>query len=513
MDPKLLFAKVLFFSTALCNVGWTRFQNNALLERGISIRDIGILKGIGLLFKVMGEFVCATVADKHDPVAVFLFCVAVQVYTLEAIRNHHVLTFNYVLFIKFLRGITACLPTLTNALICTLTVGTNEGYGQQRLYGSLAWGVGALMTGVLIDLYGTNSLFFFAYAFYALSACLMLWGSRQAAGPTGWGSGSAGAAGNDGNLLTPSGKLRSGSGSSNGSSNSSGSGGQSGSSSGGSNWFHRLKHPNNSSNELDKLLEDTTVEHKGNTGGTTSNRTWVQCLCDSASLLLIVVSKLIRQSRDSFAKLLGYDALKYLLYNIFVYGAVMTIIDSIVAISLVTDYRTSASFGGIYTGMGVCSCLPAFYLSKSLIERHGHYAVLMFAQCTCVFRLLVNSCLLPSWEYSAYGLLVTQLLHGACFALFWATAVDVMYKLAPPGMKNTSLALLNALYFTVGGAAGNITWSFAYAAAGINTVFFLGAVFLAVNLAFIHFQLGGVLVKQLQIVENMHYQRDRKSVV
>lgn len=124
---RLIFAKVMFFATALCNVGWTRFQNNALIERGITVRDVGILKGIGLLFKIFGEIFCCVIADRHDPVMVFIFCALVQAYSLECIRSSTTLTFNYVLYIKFLRGLTACLPTLTNALICSLTAGTKEG--------------------------------------------------------------------------------------------------------------------------------------------------------------------------------------------------------------------------------------------------------------------------------------------------------------------------------------------------------------------------------------------------
>ena len=92
MELRLIFAKLLFFATALCNVGWTRFQNNALIERGITVRDVGILKGIGLLFKIFGEIFCCVIADRHDPVLVFVFCALVQAYSLECIRSSTTLT-------------------------------------------------------------------------------------------------------------------------------------------------------------------------------------------------------------------------------------------------------------------------------------------------------------------------------------------------------------------------------------------------------------------------------------
>ena len=37
----LIIAKSLFFSTAMSNVGWSRFQNNFYLDQGLSSTEIG----------------------------------------------------------------------------------------------------------------------------------------------------------------------------------------------------------------------------------------------------------------------------------------------------------------------------------------------------------------------------------------------------------------------------------------------------------------------------------------
>jgi len=37
----LVIAKSLFFSTAMSNVGWSRFQNNFYLDQGLSSTEIG----------------------------------------------------------------------------------------------------------------------------------------------------------------------------------------------------------------------------------------------------------------------------------------------------------------------------------------------------------------------------------------------------------------------------------------------------------------------------------------
>jgi hypothetical protein len=51
----LILAKVLFFATAMSGVGWTRFQNNFYLDNGLSSHEIGALKSIGLLLKIVGK--------------------------------------------------------------------------------------------------------------------------------------------------------------------------------------------------------------------------------------------------------------------------------------------------------------------------------------------------------------------------------------------------------------------------------------------------------------------------
>jgi MFS transporter, PPP family, 3-phenylpropionic acid transporter len=439
MDLRLLFAKVLFFTTALSTVGWTRFQNNVLLNRGISARDVGILKGVGLLFKLIGELACATVADKHDPFRVFIVCAVCQAYTLECIRSSSTLSFNYVLFIKFLRGITACLPTLTNTLSVALTAGTKEGYGQQRVYGSLAWGVGALSTGLLIDNYGTDIMFFFAYFFYTTSALLMFVGSRQL----------------------------------------------------------KLSHAGAGAPLSPRTIKTAAVESRdGSTG-----------LFAHAALETV---RLTNQLRDSLQKLLLSDVLKHLLMNILAYGVVMSAVDSVIFTSLIKDYHTSASFGGMYTGVGVLSCLPAFYLSTALIEKHGHYNIMRFAQCACALRLFLMSLLPSRWEYSASCLLGTQLLHGASFALFWATAVDIMYKLAPPDMKNVSLGILNALYFTIGGAIGNILWSFVMDRYHMHGVLVAALLLLLCNLGLLQLH-SESLCRQIDLVTAHRYEATNKS--
>jgi predicted MFS family arabinose efflux permease len=172
----LISAKALFFTTAMCGVGWSRFQNNFYLDNGLTTTEIGTLKSVGLLLKVIGEPFWSMVADLTDQKLVFGMCMIMQVLTMEILRQSKPLTYNLIFVVKVLRTTTAPSSTLTTTASYRLTEGTNEGYGQQRMFGSLAWGGGAFIAGYLIDLYGMNALFYYTYVFNITSFLFVIFG-------------------------------------------------------------------------------------------------------------------------------------------------------------------------------------------------------------------------------------------------------------------------------------------------------------------------------------------------
>lgn len=146
---QLLSAKALFFATAMCAVGWSRFQNNFYLDNGLSSAEIGTLKSVGLLLKIAGAFVAknflftdqisgimghsagepfwSIVADLTDHKLVFGLCMVMQILTMEILRVSRPLTYNLIFFVKVLRTTTAPSSTLTTTASFKLTEGTNEG--------------------------------------------------------------------------------------------------------------------------------------------------------------------------------------------------------------------------------------------------------------------------------------------------------------------------------------------------------------------------------------------------
>ena len=147
---KLVIAKVLFFCTSMSGVGWNRFQSIYFLQRGLNPGEIGLLKSLGLVLKVAGEPFWCIIADMTDEKAMFVVTLLMNVITMEILRIWQPLTFNVIFAVKVLRTVTAPGGTLTTTASFRLTEGSNEGYGQQRMFGSLAWGFGALIVGFLI---------------------------------------------------------------------------------------------------------------------------------------------------------------------------------------------------------------------------------------------------------------------------------------------------------------------------------------------------------------------------
>jgi hypothetical protein len=170
----LVLAKILYFSTGLASVGWNRFQTLYFLNQGIPPGQIGELKSIGLALKFIGEPFWCFIADMTDPKIVFILSLFASIGSLEILRNTENVTYWTVVLVKLVRTATAPQATLTIIASMELIKGSQEGYGQQRLYGSLAWGMGAYVVGMLIDTYGTNSMFYFTYFFQFISLAIVL---------------------------------------------------------------------------------------------------------------------------------------------------------------------------------------------------------------------------------------------------------------------------------------------------------------------------------------------------
>eukprot|EP00794_Sanderia_malayensis_P014021 gene14021-15480_t len=95
--------------------------------------------------------------------------------------------------------------------------------------------------------------------------------------------------------------------------------------------------------------------------------------------------------------------------------------------------------------------------SKVIKTMRGNLAAITLAFFFYVIRFAGFSVL-----HNAWFILLLQLLHSVCFALFWAAAVYHTASFAPEGMQATFLGILNGLFFGVAGGVSSVLGGMVY---------------------------------------------------
>lgn len=413
---RLFLAKVLFLSSSLSSVGWNRFQNNFYLDNGLSSSQIGNLKAVGLVFKFIGDPVVSYIADITDDKIVFIITMIMQVFSMEFLRFYQKsLTFTIILLVKLLRSATAPSTTLITVAALKLSEGTNEGYGNQRMMGSLGWGAGAWIAGYLIDKFGMDALFYYTYFFQITCLLFVVFGLSSKFSKSSYKE-----SGENGDLLSES-----------------------------------------SAVDSDKDVIKVTVTEK-----------WYKSM---------ITSFLQKSNLNELKIFLMNEKTRLVLLNSIFYGCVMTVVDTFLYISLEKDYHVSRTLSGFSTTVSTLSCLPLFWYSETFIRKFGHHSMIFISQIICVIRLFIYA-IIPLHNISGvYIVIVVQLLHGFNFALYFASAVDIIFKIAPKDLSVSCVSVLNLCYFTIGGAIGNALWGYMYDAYGIRLVYFLSSLLCLLN--------------------------------
>jgi hypothetical protein len=432
-----LLAKVLYFTTSLSNVGWNRFQNIYYLQNGITPMQIGELKSLGLALKFVGEPFWCLVADFTDPKLVYALVLLTQIFSMEIIRNFPI-TYSTIVFVKLVRTATAPTTTLTTIAALKLIEGSREGYGEQRMFGSLAWGLGAFLVGVLIDYFGMFSMFWFTYFFQSIALAIVL---KYLPGKTTWNQIANVASMND---------------------------------------MSGIDKTNHKDMEEGVLLEDRSsdMHSNGNANADTSNTSGNTANTSSkevsfgnwAAIYKIAYVKINVYGRE-LQQFLNNQGMRVILINSLLYGIVMTIMDTYLYVALEKEFHSSQAYSGGCVAMSTLGCIPFFYYSKQLIENYGHSNLILLAQMMLVVRLAIQGLLQPGVGiFSEYVtmevLLLVQILHGFNYALFWTASVDAIYKQSPKHLVTSCMATLNLFYGTAGFGIGSLLWGYVYAFCG-----------------------------------------------
>jgi len=182
---ELVFVKALQFTACLTGTAWGRYQTLWYNAMGLSPMQNGLLRTVGLSAKLMAGPIWGVMSDRTGKPGLMLVGSALScAVCLECLRHSWAYSSMAILvMLKVLRSGGNGVGTLVDIItLQIIAVNKREGYGLQRLWTCLAWGVGSALSGYLIDVFGFGAMFLWTYGgTFLLCTLLML---RQAPSPT-----------------------------------------------------------------------------------------------------------------------------------------------------------------------------------------------------------------------------------------------------------------------------------------------------------------------------------------
>ena len=178
----LLVPKLLAFFTAFSGVGWNRFGVFLLLDAGFTPSQVGFMKTLGFFVKLVAQPLWGVLADSCSLFGSLLVSFGFSVLSLEIVRQALIRQWPFAIFcgIRIARAGCNSISPLVDAIILEeveysesgLPQGERQGYGRQKMFASLAWGVGAFFFGWFVDHFGLANIFVLTY--FLCGLCMIL---------------------------------------------------------------------------------------------------------------------------------------------------------------------------------------------------------------------------------------------------------------------------------------------------------------------------------------------------
>lgn len=121
--------------------------------------------------------------------------------------------------------------------------------------------------------------------------------------------------------------------------------------------------------------------------------------------------------------------------------------------------------------------VPFFYLSGPLIRRMGVRGVIALTQLAYLTRFIYYSALREPW-----WVLPAEVLHGLTFAAMWAATTDYAHDIAPAHMRTTIQGAVTGLHWGLGFGLGAMLGGVLYAGLGASLCFRVSAVLPSLSL-------------------------------
>lgn len=163
-SERLLLAKLAMLLGTFSIVGWAKFSGiYSMSELGLTTTQVGLAKSVSLLFKTALQPIWAAFGDIHSKTRILALATILSTLTLNAIQFMDKETPFWMFFIaRTLRSMISGAFTIQTALILHLVSESNQGFGKQRIWGSVAWGTGSFLVGLLVDYFGIGVVFVYS---------------------------------------------------------------------------------------------------------------------------------------------------------------------------------------------------------------------------------------------------------------------------------------------------------------------------------------------------------------
>jgi len=140
-----------------------------MLSHGFTPSQIGKIKSTSQIAKVIAQPLWGVLSDATDPLSALIVSTFLGAVTLTGVRKAiDSQSLSELMTWRIIRSsMTAAAPAL-DALVLRLVEGENEGYGKQRLWGSIAWGLSSLCAGTILDTFDDGAIFMYTYVTSAL---------------------------------------------------------------------------------------------------------------------------------------------------------------------------------------------------------------------------------------------------------------------------------------------------------------------------------------------------------
>ncbi|CAG8656137.1 7528_t:CDS:2, partial [Paraglomus occultum] len=156
-------------------------------------------------------------------------------------------------------------------------------------------------------------------------------------------------------------------------------------------------------------------------------------------------ASLVEKPSSAVMVLITNPSVATLLITMLLMGTAMAICNAFLLIFLSEDLNASSTVLGLTGPMSAITELLFFFYSKDLISRFGIAQLIMLAHIATILRAITYVCLRPN-TFSHIIALLVQTLNGMAFTSLWASGVTHLTNLSPPNLVSFSQGLMMAAF-------------------------------------------------------------------